>query len=151
MLRRVRPMIRYGGAVCIALGLAAGPTRAEAGTTASQIELVISAVADGDAYGAASVELRLLNSGSAPEAMALPPQIGAELTVNRSTSNISLERAPQTPAAVSVPAGGFTRARYILHLPPHTAAGEEVLAVTGRSEAHTSELQSLMRISYAVF
>src|SRR3546814_3426352 len=120
MLRRVRPMIRYGGAVCIALGLAAGPTRAEAGTTASQIELVISAVADGDAYGAASVELRLLNSGSAPEAMALPPQIGAELTVNRSTSNISLERAPQTPAAV-------------------------------RSEEHTSELQSLMRNSYAVF
>src|SRR3546814_3691575 len=137
MLRRVRPMIRYGGAVCIALGLAAGPTRAEAGTTASQIELVISAVADGDAYGAASVELRLLNSGSAPEAMALPPQIGAELTVNRSTSNISLERAPQTPAAVSVPAGGFTRARYILHLPI--------------SEEHTSDLQSLMRRSYAVF
>lgn len=133
MLRRVRPMIRYGGAVCIALGLAAGPARAEAGTTASQIELVISAVADGDAYGAASVELRLLNSGSAPEAMALPPQIGAELTVNRSTSNISLERAPQTPAAVSVPAGGFTRARYILHLPPHTAAGEAVLAVPGWS------------------
>src|SRR3546814_13258679 len=65
--------------------------------------------------------------------MALPPQIGAELTVNRSTSNISLERAPQTPAAVSVPAGGFTRARYILHLPPHTAAGEAVLAVPGWS------------------
>src|SRR3546814_11380604 len=60
MLRRVRPMIRYGGAVCIALGLATGPARAEAGTTAPQIELVISAVADPDASGSAYVELRLL-------------------------------------------------------------------------------------------
>src|SRR3546814_17706228 len=72
MLRRVRPMIRYGGAVCIALGLATGPARAEAGTTAPQIELVISAVADPDASGAAYVELRLLNSGSASETMTLP-------------------------------------------------------------------------------
>src|SRR3546814_5062005 len=30
-------------------------------------------------------------------------------------------------------------------------AGELVVAVDGRSEEHTSELQSLMRISYAVF
>src|SRR3546814_7838524 len=110
MLRRVRPMIRYGGAVCIALGLATGPARAEAGTTAPQIELVISAVADPDASGAAYVELRLLNSGSASETMTLPPQIAAELTINGGTGNITL-----------------------------------------RSEEHTSELQSLMRISYAVF
>src|SRR3546814_7855843 len=100
MLRRVRPMIRYGGAVCIALGLATGPARAEAGTTAPQIELVISAVADPDASGGAYVELRLLNSGSASETMTLPPPIAAELT---------------------------------------------------RSEEHQSELQSLMRTSYAAF
>src|SRR3546814_3423206 len=31
------------------------------------------------------------------------------------------------------------------------AAGGEALAVPARSEEHTSELQSLMRISYAVF
>src|SRR3546814_8685793 len=31
------------------------------------------------------------------------------------------------------------------------AAREEILAFTVRSEEHTSELQSLMRISYAVF
>src|SRR3546814_2711031 len=78
MLRRVRPMIRYGGAVCIALGLATGPARAEAGTTAPQIELVISAVADPDASGAAYVELRLLNSGSASETMTLPPPLRSE-------------------------------------------------------------------------
>src|SRR3546814_7954145 len=39
--------------------------------------------------------------------------------------------------------------------PPHRPAGRRRLrhqdARTGRSEEHTSELQSLMRISYAVF
>src|SRR3546814_2431777 len=88
------------------------------------IELVISAVADPDASGAAYVELRLLNSGSASETMTLPPQIAAELTINGGTGNITLERAPQTPGAVSVPAGGFIRARYTLHVPPDKTAGE---------------------------
>lgn len=122
-------MIRYGGALCIALGVAAGSARAETVATAPQIEFVISAVAEPDASGAAAIELRLLNSGSAPETVALSPQIAAELTVNGSTSNISLERAAQTPAAVSVPAGGFTRERYTLHLPPQTGAGQAVLGV----------------------
>src|SRR3546814_8333629 len=124
MLRRVRPMIRYGGAVCIALGLATGPARAEAGTTAPQIELVISAVADPDASGAAYVELRLLNSGSAPETMTLPPQIAAELTLNGGTGHITLARAHQTPEAGSVPAGGFLRGGSTLQVPPGTRAGE---------------------------
>ena len=59
-------MIRYGGALCIALGVAAGSARAETVATAPQIEFVISAVAEPDASGAAAIELRLLNSGSAP-------------------------------------------------------------------------------------
>src|SRR3546814_3937191 len=33
----------------------------------------------------------------------------------------------------------------------HREKGEKVLVASGRSEEHTSELQSLMRISYAVF
>src|SRR3546814_6483508 len=33
----------------------------------------------------------------------------------------------------------------------HSSAGRRLLACVGRSEEHTSELQSLMRISYAVF
>src|SRR3546814_536636 len=86
-----------------------------------------------DASGAAYVELRLLNSGSASETMTLPPQIAAELTINGGTGNITLERAPQTPEAVSVPAGGFIRARYTLHVPPDKTAGEAVLAVPGWS------------------
>src|SRR3546814_8107863 len=49
-------------------------------------------------------------------------------------------------AAVAVPVDGR-------HGDPGRAAdrGEFRLAGTGRSEEHTSELQSLMRISYAVF
>src|SRR3546814_7621660 len=35
--------------------------------------------------------------------------------------------------------------------PPVRALGRRPAAVRGRSEEHTSELQSLMRISYAVF
>src|SRR3546814_6414940 len=35
--------------------------------------------------------------------------------------------------------------------PPSETVGESVLDILGRSEEHTSELQSLMRISYAVF
>src|SRR3546814_3857812 len=35
--------------------------------------------------------------------------------------------------------------------PPQNAALQERIAHDGRSEEHTSELQSLMRISYAVF
>src|SRR3546814_5696301 len=36
-------------------------------------------------------------------------------------------------------------------VPPHIESGTRVVVNTARSEEHTSELQSLMRISYAVF
>src|SRR3546814_5335820 len=60
-------------------------------------------------------------------------------------------------------AGGLALARYILDHPERVAgrrvldlgAGSGLVAIAamkaGRSEEHTSELQSLMRISYAVF
>src|SRR3546814_8231617 len=43
--------------------------------------------------------------------------------------------------------------RYKAVLPPNGACLDDasIEALTGRSEEHTSELQSLMRISYAVF
>src|SRR3546814_9914922 len=48
-------------------------------------------------------------------------------------------------------AGGLALARYILDH-PERVAGRRVLDLgAGRSEEHTSELQSLMRTSYAVF
>src|SRR3546814_10178568 len=52
---------------------------------------------------------------------------------------------PQHPADLGK--GRLGAARVVQHAP-----GEHVLeAAIGRSEEHTSELQSLMRISYAVF
>src|SRR3546814_1144045 len=38
-----------------------------------------------------------------------------------------------------------------VYIPPALRTGTYTLNVDGRSEEHTSELQSLMRISYAVF
>src|SRR3546814_8385539 len=43
------------------------------------------------------------------------------------------------------------RQRQVLHLRKPAQAGREVRHRPPRSEEHTSELQSLMRISYAVF
>src|SRR3546814_1017580 len=43
------------------------------------------------------------------------------------------------------------QAEQFLMLRVHPSVREEVAAGLGRSEEHTSELQSLMRISYAVF
>src|SRR3546814_8022937 len=44
----------------------------------------------------------------------------------------------------------FTKAAAELHVTP-AAVGQQVRLLEDRSDEHTSELQSLMRISYAVF
>src|SRR3546814_1025604 len=49
------------------------------------------------------------------------------------------------PARIDTNVGGIDRGE------PIDAAGEAVIEVKRRSEEHTSELQSLMRMSYAVF
>src|SRR3546814_9295449 len=43
------------------------------------------------------------------------------------------------------------RARHVQHIESPIEQGDEVVGSMARSEEHTSELQSLMRISYAVF
>src|SRR3546814_7381658 len=48
-------------------------------------------------------------------------------------------------------AGDPTAGERARHLPEHRAGGLRATARGRRSEEHTSELQSLMRISYAVF
>src|SRR3546814_8884976 len=63
--------------------------------------------------------------------------------------------AGQRPAGIVLPVGIVTAEVRRDRLPAHplVAGAEHVVAagVEGRSEEHTSELQSLMRISYAVF
>src|SRR3546814_2598326 len=48
-------------------------------------------------------------------------------------------------------AGWAPGARYAIATAPLDGPGTDVPGATARSEEHTSELQSLMRISYAVF
>src|SRR3546814_1455751 len=52
------------------------------------------------------------------------------------------------PVAMAFAAGQYDA---VLFFSPRTAATFATLALAARSEEHTSELQSLMRISYAVF
>src|SRR3546814_654526 len=63
---------------------------------------------------------------------------------------------PRPPARRSHPAKitGFSLRRSLIRLSPESAPAlrpKEDAPAVGRSEEHTSELQSLMRISYAVF
>src|SRR3546814_5407962 len=50
----------------------------------------------------------------------------------------------RNPFPLGIGLGRFQRGKHQLHLPPRIGG-------TSRSEEHTSELQSLMRLSYAVF
>src|SRR3546814_8450475 len=59
---------------------------------------------------------------------------------------------PYTTLFRSVPAGhGIDPARAGAHLAPGADGAAQTGGAVARSEEHTSELQSLMRISYAVF
>src|SRR3546814_3329959 len=51
----------------------------------------------------------------------------------------------------SIRLGGSIRRQCFCRDDPWRNGGEEILGEKRRSEEHTSELQSLMRISYAVF
>src|SRR3546814_2885001 len=66
-------------------------------------------------------------------------QIARELGISEKTVHIHRQHAMDKTGASNAP--GLTR--LILRADPDT--------LDGRSEEHTSELQSLMRISYAVF
>src|SRR3546814_9673018 len=58
------------------------------------------------------------------------------------------------PSAQTTPAGLVLHPaaeEHALYLAPDTHVHRPHLRLVGRSEEHTSELQSLMRISYAVF
>src|SRR3546814_4430748 len=79
----------------------------------------------------------------------LPPA-GARFIVAESGANdpeFNLRREPALIQRVE----GAADATFVSLLEPHGAYDASSEAVVARSEEHTSELQSLMRISYAVF
>src|SRR3546814_2248962 len=61
----------------------------------------------------------------------------------------TLFRSTPSPKSLILPLK-FARERFSVHIRVHIGGGMN-LWQRGRSEEHTSELQSLMRISYAVF
>src|SRR3546814_4932951 len=91
----------------------------------------------------------------------VPDRISGELRIADRRTPVTLERTPHPSGAKAIPPGGFAQAHYLLRLPADGAPRQTAilsLTTTGyvsgyafRSEEHTSELQSLMRISYAVF
>src|SRR3546814_10536674 len=66
-----------------------------------------------------------------------------------------LRRSVHTPVTTYAPGGGrILRCSAAPYIPPSPQQNSAVMSRSGpapRSEEHTSELQSLMRISYAVF
>src|SRR3546814_9179224 len=88
-----------------------------------------------------SSALKRMGSAAAPATAALPNhQKGRPATNITTTPPIQMESAvPRSGCSITSAAGR----------PIITSAGQRAVRV--RSEEHTSELQSLMRISYAVF
>ncbi|WP_311202096.1 phospholipase A [Novosphingobium mangrovi (ex Huang et al. 2023)] len=75
----------------------------------------------------APVEIRLLNAADAPQTVDLPDRVEARLETGGDVQPLWLERAPETPPAVSVAPGGFASARYLL--PASDIAEDALLSV----------------------
>src|SRR3546814_9368507 len=97
-----------------------------------------------DASGEQVVALRFLNRTDRQEILALPDRIEAKVRQENRERTLLLARANDTEPHLAIDAHGFGQAHYRL------PANEPLVRAMVRSEEHTSELQSLMRISYAV-
>ncbi|WP_235181680.1 phospholipase A [Sphingobium indicum] len=75
-----------------------------------------------DETGAIVVELRLLNEGSEPRTFPLPDRVEARVERGDHAQQIWLTRVTALPANVTIPTGGFARARYRFSAP----AGESL-------------------------
>jgi len=79
---------------------------------APSIDVLIRDAGERDDDGAVWVDLRLLNDGDEAQAFALPDRIEAVVEREGRTDRVWLDRATDLPDSLSVPAGGFMRARY---------------------------------------
>jgi outer membrane phospholipase A len=89
---------------------------------APSIEVLIRDAGERDDDGAVWVDLRLLNDGDEAQAFALPNRIEAVVEREGRTDRVWLDRATDFPDSLTVPGGGFLRARYRT-----TAAFDETL------------------------
>ncbi|MFC3595908.1 phospholipase [Sphingobium yanoikuyae] len=79
---------------------------------APSIDVLIRDAGERDGDGAVWVDLRLLNDGDQSQTFALPDRIEAIVEREGRTDRVWLDRATDLPDSLTVPAGGFMRARY---------------------------------------
>ena len=92
---------------------------------AEPVDVVISQAGQTDGEGRTVVDLLLANGGTREQTMPLPPRVEAKVDGGDSAM-VWLDRAPDQPTTLSIPAGGFARARYRFTASPD-AAGRELL------------------------
>lgn len=73
------------------------------------------------------IDVRLLNTAARPQTVALSETVTATLSRSNETRTLRAERMPASPAALTVPAMGFTTARYRVVLPPDLTALDGML------------------------
>src|SRR3546814_1552373 len=79
------------------------------------------------------------------------PELAAEFREDLGWLGLEYEEVPPQSTRLAAYAAAAERLRALGLLYPCQCSRTDILAANPRSEEHTSELQSLMRISYAVF
>ena len=100
---------RFSAFALIAATMTAAPAWAQA-----DVEILLSRADQRDGDGHVLVDVRLLNAGTAPQTIALPARMEAQLASAEGTRTVWIERAPQTASSVTIPPQGFVPVRYRL-------------------------------------
>ncbi|TCM33711.1 phospholipase A [Novosphingobium sp. ST904] len=95
--------------LCILASIAPMPAMAD-----EPMEALIGKAGERDSDGAVLIDLRFLNTAATPATTTLPDRVEALIGAEGRQTSVSLERAPGTPAQITVAPGGFGRARYRL-------------------------------------
>ncbi|WP_338331147.1 phospholipase A [Rhizorhapis sp. SPR117] len=102
------------------------------------MEVLIRDAGEQDKAGAILVDLRLLNEGSEPQTFPLPDRIQARVERAGEARTVWLERAAELPTDLTIPAGGFQRARYYLSAPDGEPLDGAVLSIPAWSTGQTA-------------
>lgn len=118
---------------------------------ASPIEILIGDAGQRDPDGAILVDLRLLNGGNVPQTLSLPDRIEARIGTSASVRTVWIERAANIPASLTVPPGGFMRARYRFRAPADLVPDGAVLSIPAwSSQQITVALRNATQVAQAV-
>jgi len=85
-----------------------------AARAASPVEILIGDAGRRDGDGSVLINLRFLNGSADPQSVSLPDRVEARIEQPGAACTLWLDRATETAADISIPAGGFARATYRL-------------------------------------